>query len=115
MKKIVLTLIIMIMAAGAIMAQNDVKQFSIKPYSGFSGSIFTGEQTSDYFDPRYGFHVGVEAEYQFAPKWSMAAGAVYWKKIVITQERQNICTCCRSLVCMAWFVNKCRHSTCICG
>ena len=29
-KKIVLTLIIMIMAAGAIMAQNDVKQFSIK-------------------------------------------------------------------------------------
>lgn len=77
MKKIALSLMGIILAAGAIMAQNDVKQFSIKPYAGFSGSIFTGEQTSDYFDPRYGFHVGVEAEYQFAPKWSMAAGAVY--------------------------------------
>lgn len=58
-------------------AQNDVKQFTIKPYAGFSGSIFNVDQLSDCFDPRYGFHVGIEGEYQFAPKWSVAVGAVY--------------------------------------
>ena len=59
-----------------VYAQNDVKQFTIKPYAGFSGSLFSGEHANSY-DPRYGFHVGVEGEYQFAPKWSVAAGVAY--------------------------------------
>jgi len=76
MKKLTVALMCMIVATGAILAQNEAKQFSIKPYAGFSGSMFWGENAHHY-DPRYGFHVGVEGEYQFAPKWSVAAGVAY--------------------------------------
>ncbi|MBR5638275.1 MAG: PorT family protein [Muribaculaceae bacterium] len=76
-KNLTIALMCMIIATGTLLAQNEVKQFTIKPYAGFSGSIFNVDHYSDYFDPRYGFHVGVEGEYQFAPKWSVAIGAVY--------------------------------------
>ena len=76
MKKTIIALLCMIIATSSAMAQNQAKQFSIKPYAGFSGSIFSGEYANHY-DPRYGFHVGVEGEYQFAPKWSVAAGFAY--------------------------------------
>lgn len=77
MKKIIIALVCMIIATGAAVAQNEAKKFSIKPYAGFSGSIFDVNHYSDYFDPRYGIHVGAEGEYQFTPRWSLAVGAVY--------------------------------------
>lgn len=77
MNKIIVALVCMVIATETTLAQNEAKQFTIKPYAGFSASIFDVDHYSDYFDPRYGFHLGVEGEYQFTPRWSVAVGALY--------------------------------------
>ena len=56
--------------------QNDVKQWSLKPFAGMSVSSFMGAD-ADGSEARFGYHGGLEAEYQLHHRWSVALGALY--------------------------------------
>lgn len=74
MRKIVfcMSMLIAFIASG----QNDVKQWSLKPFAGMSVSSFMGAD-ADGSEARFGYHGGLEAEYQLHHRWSVALGALY--------------------------------------
>lgn len=74
MRKIVfcMSMLIAFIACG----QNDVKQWSLKPFAGMSISSFMGDD-ADGSEARFGYHGGLEVEYQFHHRWSVALGALY--------------------------------------
>ncbi len=67
---------ISMLIAFIVSAQNDVKQWTLKPFAGISISSFMGDD-ADGSEARFGYHGGLEAEYQFHPRWSVALGALY--------------------------------------